>query len=380
MKEGTELRVFVTYVVRVYNNSDTNEVEFNEITDYYDEQYTIVSEDVKASVIDNNSKRSQQVVADAPYYRIMNTKDAEINNLWQETKEKNLAEKVDGVDCGEIKWTEKKNDTLKAKQKILTHLKPEAKMIVNNDDPHAKDFETENTVKIGKTGDIAFMDYEPDATGTKIWFKYFDRQFGVRTNMLCEFNIYNYLTSLGLVTSMGFDPTKVISCASKLKPPKGRNEIIGVNGARAIIDYAHTPDAVEKIITSNREVTNGKIITIVGCGGNRDPLKRPIMGNIASNLSDFVIFTDDNPREENELDILKDILKGVTEENYIVEPDRRKAIISGLNMIKPGDTLLILGKGHEDYQIIGKQKHHFSDKEEVENYLKTLNISDEKTI
>lgn len=119
MKEGTELRVFVTYVVRVYNNSDTNEVEFNEITDYYDEQYTIVSEDVKASVIDNNSKRSQQVVADAPYYRIMNTKDAEINNLWQETKEKNLAEKVDGVDCGEIKWTEKKNDTLKAKQKML---------------------------------------------------------------------------------------------------------------------------------------------------------------------------------------------------------------------------------------------------------------------
>ena len=198
--------------------------------------------------------------------------------------------------------------------------------------------------------------------------------------MLCEFNIYNYLTSLGLVTSLGFKPQKVVGCASKLRPPKGRNEIIGVNGARAIIDYAHTPDAVEKIITSNREVTNGKIITIVGCGGNRDPLKRPIMGNIASNLSDFVIFTDDNPREENELDILKDILKGVTEENYIVEPDRRKAIISGLNMIKPGDTLLILGKGHEDYQIIGKQKHHFSDKEEVENYLKTLNISDEKTI
>ena len=179
---------------------------------------------------------------------------------------------------------------------------------------------------------------------------------------------------------MGKKKKKVVGCASKLRPPKGRNEIIGVNGARAIIDYAHTPDAVEKIITSNREVTNGKIITIVGCGGNRDPLKRPIMGNIASNLSDFVIFTDDNPREENELDILKDILKGVTEENYIVEPDRRKAIISGLNMIKPGDTLLILGKGHEDYQIIGKQKHHFSDKEEVENYLKTLNISDEKII
>ena len=253
-------------------------------------------------------------------------------------------------------------------------------MIVNNDDPHGKDFETNNTIKIGKTGDISFLDYEPDATGTKLWFKYFNRQFGTRINLLCEFNIYNYLTSLGLVTSLGFDPKEVINCAPKLKPPKGRNEVIGINGARAIIDYAHTPDAVEKIISSNREVTTGRIITIVGCGGNRDPLKRPIMGNIASNLSDFVIFTDDNPREENELDILKDILKGVKEDNFMVEPDRRKAINSGLNMIKPGDTLLILGKGHEDYQIIGKEKHHFSDKEEVEAYIQKLNQTKQATL
>ena len=119
IKEGTELRVFVTYVVRVYNNSDSNDVEFNEITDYYDEQYTIVSEDVKSSVVDNNSKRSQQVVADAPYYRIMNTKDAVTNNTWQETKEKNLNGKVDGVDCGAVKWTEKQNNDLKTNQKML---------------------------------------------------------------------------------------------------------------------------------------------------------------------------------------------------------------------------------------------------------------------
>lgn len=118
IKEGTELRVFVTYVVRVYNNSDTNDVEFNEITDYYDKEYTIVSEDVKASVIDNNSKRSQEVVADAPYYRIMNTKNAAVNNQWQETKEKNLNGKVDGVDCGEIKWTKKNNTTLEEEQNL----------------------------------------------------------------------------------------------------------------------------------------------------------------------------------------------------------------------------------------------------------------------
>lgn len=119
MKKGTELRVFVTYVVRVYNNSDTNDVEFNEITDYYDETYTIVSEDVKSSIVDNNSKRSEQVVADAPYYRIMNTKDAEVNNLWKETKEQNLEGKVDGVDCGAIKWNKETDNSLKENQKML---------------------------------------------------------------------------------------------------------------------------------------------------------------------------------------------------------------------------------------------------------------------
>ena len=118
IKKGTELRVFVTYVVRVYNNSDTNDVEFNEITDYYDKEYTIVSEDVKASVVDNNSKRSQEVIADAPYYRIMNTKNAAVNNQWQETKEKNLSGKVDGVDCGAVKWTLKNNVTLEEKQNL----------------------------------------------------------------------------------------------------------------------------------------------------------------------------------------------------------------------------------------------------------------------
>lgn len=118
MKKGTELRVFVTYVVRVYNNSDTNNVEFNEITDYYDETYTIVSKDVKSSIVDNNSKRSEQVVADAPYYRIMNTKAAEVNNLWKETKEQNLEGKVDGVDCGSIGWDEKTDNNLKENQQM----------------------------------------------------------------------------------------------------------------------------------------------------------------------------------------------------------------------------------------------------------------------
>ena len=143
--------------------------------------------------------------------------------------------------------------------------------------------------------------------------------------------------------------------------------------SEAVIDYAHTPDAVEKIIDAFTAHKKGRIITIVGCGGDRDPMKRPIMGRIASEKSDYVIFTNDNPRTENPENIMKDILNGVEKENYEVIMDRKEAIKKGLSMLKEKDVLLILGKGHEDYQIIGHTKHHFSDLEEVENYIKEKN-------
>ena len=127
--------------------------------------------------------------------------------------------------------------------------------------------------------------------------------------------------------------------------------------------------AVSKIIDSFREVTKGKIITIIGCGGDRDPKKRPIMGSIASENSDFVVFTNDNPRTEDEKKIMEDILNGVKKDNYIVVHDRRDAIKKGLELLNDNDTLLILGKGHEDYQIIGREKVHLSDKEEVYKFI-----------
>lgn len=149
MKKGTELRVFVTYVVRVYNNSDTNNVEFNEITDYYDETYTIVSKDVKSSIVDNNSKRSEQVVADAPYYRIMNTKAAEVNNLWKETKEQNLEGKVDGVDCGSIEWDEKTDNNLKENQQMKKSTSKSLSQIKVKPNQYAEIFTTYEVDKEG---------------------------------------------------------------------------------------------------------------------------------------------------------------------------------------------------------------------------------------
>ena len=138
------------------------------------------------------------------------------------------------------------------------------------------------------------------------------------------------------------------------------------------IDYAHTPDAVINVLKSAEEYKKGRIITIIGCGGDRDRTKRPIMGEAAEKYSDYVIFTDDNPRTEDEKQIMNDILEGVKNNNHEVIFDRKKAIEKGISMLKENDLLMILGKGHEDYQIIGTEKIHFSDKEIVENYIKEV--------
>lgn len=259
---------------------------------------------------------------------------------------------------------------LESKKLILNFIKDKGIMISNIDDKHGIDFKSNNFKTLGfKKSNYRINNYEYTNLTTKIDFTYENKNYIVETNLLNKFNIYNYMTALAFVNNMGVSLEDIISITDKIKAPNGRNEIISVKGGKAIIDYAHTPDAVEKIITSSLEKKIGKIITIVGCGGDRDPKKRPIMGEIATRLSDFVIFTNDNPRTEDEKNIMNDILNGVIKENYKVIYDRKLAIKNGLDMINNNDTLLILGKGHEDYQIIGHEKIHLSDKEEVLKYL-----------
>ena len=143
--------------------------------------------------------------------------------------------------------------------------------------------------------------------------------------------------------------------------------VYGTNGI--FVDNAHTPDATLNVLESAQEFKKGKIITIIGCGGDRDTTKRPIMGEIACKHSDHVIITDDNPRTEDPQKIINDILKGVSGD-YEVINDRHLAIAKGMSLLKENDILMILGKGHEDYQIIGTEKIHFSDQEEVEKYIR----------
>lgn len=261
---------------------------------------------------------------------------------------------------------------LKAKLKIINYIKPDGLLIVNADDSNSKCFENEfeNHLSIGlNAANIKINDFNYAPDHTEINFNYLDKEYQVKTNLTSKFNVYNYLFALTTLVHLGFSIEEVIKHTKDIYPPKGRCETYKVKNGYAVIDYAHTPDAVEKVINAYTELKKAKLITIIGCGGDRDPAKRPIMGKIATDNSDYVIFTNDNPRTEEPSKIMDNIISGVTNTNYEIIYDRRDAIKTAINNLEANDIVLILGKGHEDYQIIGKEKIHLDDSEEVKKYI-----------
>ncbi len=197
-----------------------------------------------------------------------------------------------------------------------------------------------------------------------------------------RFNVSNLLCIYGAALCLGFEELEVLRVLSTLKPVNGRFETIrSPKGWTAIVDYAHTPDAVDNVISTIREILdNGqrtmdkgqkKLITVIGCGGNRDKGKRPMMAQIAKKGSEQLILTSDNPRDEEPADILNDMKAGLTEEELrstLVIEDRAAAIQTACTLAQAGDVILVAGKGHEDYQIIKGVKHHFDDHEVVRKY------------
>ncbi len=199
-----------------------------------------------------------------------------------------------------------------------------------------------------------------------------------------RFNVSNLLCIYSAALCLGFEKTEVLRILSALKPVNGRFETIhSPKGWTAIIDYAHTPDAVENVISTINEILHNqtlkpsnsqtaKLITVVGCGGNRDKGKRPMMAQIAKRGSTQLILTSDNPRDEEPADILKDMTDGLTEDELrstLVIEDRAAAIQTACTLAQKGDVILVAGKGHEDYQIIKGVKHHFDDHEIVRKYI-----------
>ncbi len=206
-----------------------------------------------------------------------------------------------------------------------------------------------------------------DASGIKMKI---NNHYDINTHLIGKFNAYNFLAVFGTISLLGFDIEKALHILENVEPPRGRFErYTGKNGVIGIIDYAHSPDAMENVLSTVRQVIgHGRIISVFGCGGDRDPAKRSAMGKIGANLSDIAIFTSDNPRSENPDEIIKQMQSELDEElnkKVIILPERRAAIKTGASLAKPGDVLIIMGKGHETYQEINGVKHHFDDMEEL---------------
>jgi UDP-N-acetylmuramoyl-L-alanyl-D-glutamate--2,6-diaminopimelate ligase len=197
----------------------------------------------------------------------------------------------------------------------------------------------------------------------------------VWTKLIGSFNAYNLLAVYGAANLLGLDATEALTLLSELESVNGRfQHFSSKDGITAVVDYAHTPDALKNVLETINDIRTGneQIITVVGCGGNRDKAKRPVMGHIASQLSTQVIFTSDNPRNEDPQTILNEIEAGVEPQNYkktISILDRAQAIKTAVKLAKPGDIILIAGKGHETYQEVNGIKSHFDDYETITQLL-----------
>lgn len=259
---------------------------------------------------------------------------------------------------------------LNAKKKLFNMLKKDAISITNVDDKYKDNFLLDDTITYGESkSDFNIIKYKLKLDKTIYKLRYNNKNYEVKMNVIGKYNIYNSLVAIIVLVNMGYNIKKVIKLFKRIKLPSGRLDMIKYKKNVIFVDYAHTPDAVKNVLTNAIKFKKNKIYTIIGCGGNRDKTKRKDMGIIATELSDYVIFTNDNPRNEDEMEIVNDMINGIINENYEVILDRSKAIKRGIDLLNKKDILFIFGKGHEEYQLINGIKHHFSDKEEVLNYI-----------
>lgn len=261
---------------------------------------------------------------------------------------------------------------IKAKKQFFDNLPADAFAITNVDDKNGMVM-VQNTKATVKTYSVQSpADFKAKIIECHFEGMYLDingKEVGVQ--FIGKFNVSNLLAVYGTAVMLGVDPQDALVAMSKMKPVNGRFEALrSPKGFTAIVDYAHTPDALENVLNAIHAVLDGKgkVITVCGCGGNRDKGKRPIMAQEAVKQSDKVILTSDNPRFEEPEDILKDMQAGLTEEqlaDVLTIVDRRQAIKTACMIAQKGDVILVAGKGHEDYQIVKGVKHHFDDHEEV---------------
>ena len=243
--------------------------------------------------------------------------------------------------------------------------------VLNIDDPVGREFmqyTSQNVLTYGLNADadIYATDVKICIEGSDFCLHVLGQKRQVHSHLIGKFNVYNLLAAVGAATAAGVSLDDIVKSIDHVTGVKGRfQKVNNDTGVHVIVDYAHTPDGLLKVLKTMRDFVDQDIYVVVGCGGDRDAQKRPQMAKIAVDNSDHAIFTEDNPRTEDPHQIMDDMLKGVADGAARVIFDRAEAIKTAITAAKPGDAVLIAGKGHEDYQIIGRKKRHFDDFEQA---------------
>ena len=263
-----------------------------------------------------------------------------------------------------------------AKARLFRQLSPEGTGLINSDDPYGRLILEQCQGKcktFGENGDPAYRIERCRLTTEGSYFQLIrdNEKMQFFTPLLGDFNVVNAAAAAITALELGQDIEQIREGLSGFERVPGRMEgFRSPGGFWVIVDYAHTPDALKNALKTARKFTSNHLITVFGCGGDRDRRKRPAMGRIAAELSDHAIVTSDNPRTEDPERIIRDILEGLpASASFQVVEDRETAIREALIQAKPGDTVMIAGKGHEDYQILGHERIHFDDREIVQKYL-----------
>ncbi|MCM3726044.1 UDP-N-acetylmuramoyl-L-alanyl-D-glutamate--2,6-diaminopimelate ligase [Neobacillus cucumis] len=240
--------------------------------------------------------------------------------------------------------------------------------VLNADDPAAEMYSRSTaahvvTYGIEQEADIKAKNIQMTPKGTVFDLEMKGVSYPIRMQLIGKFSVYNVLASITTALVSGLEIEQIIQSIESVEGVAGRFELVNAGqDFTVIVDYAHTPDSLENVLKTIQHFAEKRVFVIVGCGGDRDRTKRPIMAQIACKFATDPILTSDNPRSEDPVGILKDMEEGVQGENYQVIPDRRKAIFTAVSQASPGDVILIAGKGHETYQIIGKEVLDFDDR------------------
>jgi len=261
------------------------------------------------------------------------------------------------------------DDYFAAKKRLFEELLVEGgTSVINVDDSYGMKLKSSlsgNVITYGLDGgaDLVGCVMELGGWGIKLEVAYKGKTHELESNLLGAPNVYNILSAVGAAVALGISWDAIAQGVKSVKNVEGRFERVDLGqDFLLLIDYAHTDDALRRLLLAAKDLTRGRVITVFGCGGDRDKGKRPLMGEAASELSDLVFVTSDNPRSEDPLSIIRDVEAGMKRDNYRVVPDRAEAIAEAVMAARAGDTVLIAGKGHEEYQLVGDQRLGFSDR------------------